>query len=299
MRRLIWLDFLWLLVLLTGCRNPCDRVESALRARENDLREAREELHSTRGYAHALEAELRCARGDPGPHMPGDPPPLLTSPVKGLTLGRRTGGHDCGSGVGDDGLQVVLEPRDCEDQAVKVPAAALIQVQEISPEGIKNPLSTWQVPPDELRLSWKSGLLNTGYVVILPWKVYPSTEKLRVVAQLRLPDGRLFEAEKDVTVRLPPPGRRMPKVDVTIDPPTPMTPPGPMPGPMTLPPPRPEPKPGPKPDPDELPPPKSLEPTPVETTPEGPQLPPPSTESQAQPDPNYRPAASIERPRPL
>src|SRR5262249_382170 len=48
----------------------------------------------------------------------------------------------------------------------------------------------------------------SGYQMVLPWKVWPSTEKLRVVAQLRLPDGRTFESDKDVSIRLTPVARR-------------------------------------------------------------------------------------------
>ncbi len=64
------------------------------------------------------------------------------------------------------------------------------------------------MPPEQLRRSWRSGLLTTGYVLNLPWKVWPSTEKLRVTAVLQLTDGRVFEADKDITVRLTPVNRR-------------------------------------------------------------------------------------------
>ena len=102
---------------------------------------------------------------------------------------------------------------------MRVPGSALIHAMEISPEGMKRPLSTWEVTQDQLRRSWRSGLLSTGYVLILPWQAWPSTEKLRVVAQLRVADGRLFEADRDVTVRLTAPERR------TAPPPAPAAPP--------------------------------------------------------------------------
>src|SRR5690606_4782088 len=117
-----------LLALASGCRN-CDRVEEALRAREEDLREIREELGRTAAYTQALEYELRCQRGL-GPHES----PLTTSPVRNLMLGRGTGGHDQGTGY-DDGLQVQLVPRDADGHAVKVPGSAYIEAYEISPEG--------------------------------------------------------------------------------------------------------------------------------------------------------------------
>jgi hypothetical protein len=85
-----------------------------------------------------------------------------------------------------------------------VPGTAIVQVVEIGPDGIKRPLSSWDISQDQLRHSWKNGLLTTGYVLVLPWKVWPSTEKLRVTVQFRLADGRLFEADREVTVRVAP-----------------------------------------------------------------------------------------------
>lgn len=71
-----------------------------------------------------------------------------------------------------------------------------------------------------------SGLLSTGYVLVLPWKVWPNNDKVRVVAQLRLPDGRLFEADKDVTVHVVPAEKRPPPTEAPLlPPPHPLDPP--------------------------------------------------------------------------
>jgi hypothetical protein len=106
-----------------------------------------------------------------------------------------------------------VEPRDCDGHVIKVPGALHVAVLEISSQGLKSPLSTWDIAPPQLRCTWKSGLFGTGYNVVLPWKVWPSTDKLRVVAQFILTDGRVFEAEKDVKVHLPPEPLRKPVPD--------------------------------------------------------------------------------------
>src|SRR5262249_19559199 len=135
-------------------------------------------------------------------------------PIRSLTLGRQTGGRELEGVTGDGALQVVLEPRDPENQSIKVPGAALVEVFEITPEGLKRPLSTWEITPDQLRSTWRAGLLTTGYVLLLPWKEQPTTEKQRVVVQFRLSDGRMFEAEKDITIRVPKgPRKLMPPPD--------------------------------------------------------------------------------------
>ena len=43
------------------------------------------------------------------------------------------------------------------EMAVKVPARATVFAYEVSPEGIKTPLGKWEVPPDQLRRTWRSG----------------------------------------------------------------------------------------------------------------------------------------------
>src|SRR5207237_4723382 len=54
----------------------------------------------------------------------------------------------------------------------------------------------------QLRRTWRSGLLSTGYHVVLPWQRLPTTEKLRIVATFLPMEGGAFEAEKDVTIKL-------------------------------------------------------------------------------------------------
>ena len=47
-------------------------------------------------------------------------------------------------------------------------------------------------------------MLTTGYYLSLPWKVLPTTETVRVIVRLTTPDQRVFEADKDIKVRLVP-----------------------------------------------------------------------------------------------
>ena len=233
----------FLFSLLAGCRSPCEHVESELRCRERELRELREEFDRTAGANDALQRELcELRKGRPPLPPAAEPLPLpkaapapaaaapegtptswrdagkpavleavtLPATVKDIVLGRGTGGLDEDRLPGDDALQVVVEPRDTDGHAIKVPGCLHVTVLEISPEGTKKPLSSWELSADELRRTWRNGLFSTGYYVTLPWKSCPDMEKLRVVVQFQLSDGRLFEADKDVTVRVPPPSVRKP-----------------------------------------------------------------------------------------
>jgi hypothetical protein len=260
-----------LTVCLCGCRS-CDKVESELHARESDVRELREQLDRSEFHNHSLLRELCALRGMPGPagvvEVPSEP-----WPVRSIALGRQTGGRAGDTCPADDALQVLVEPRDAECQAIKAPGTLLVEAQEVTPEGLKRSLSAWQVSPQELRCRWQNGLITTGYSLTFPWKVWPSTEKIRVIARFQLLDGRIFEADKDVTIRilpestrksLPPPGATM----ETTPPPTaiPFLPTRPIPVPSAPPE---KPAPG-KVLPPPLPSPTLPPPTPVET--EGPQL---------------------------
>jgi hypothetical protein len=218
MKRLPVAALIGLVLAEAGCRNTSDKVESELRARNVQVRNLREEVDRCGAYNQALQQELATLRGEGVTPLPGENP-LPSYPIRSLTLGRGTGGLDEDRVLGDEALQVVIQPIGAEGRPLLVPGSAVVQVVEFTPEGMKRPLSSWQIEPGQLKSSWKSGLLMTGYVLTLPWKVWPTSEKLRVVVQFRTNDGRMFEAEKDVTVRLSPTDRR--------DKPTPEGPPAP------------------------------------------------------------------------
>lgn len=195
------------LMLGPGCHSA-DRLERELRNKDREVDELRGELYKTEAFNHALERQLQDVHQAPcvPPGACAKPSDVgyLTAGVKEIVLGRQTGGYDDDRIPGDEALQVVVEPRDGDGSAIKAPGTLRITAFQITSQGLKQPLSAWELAPEDLRRTWKSGLLNTGYYVILPWKTWPSTEKLRIVAQLILIDGRIFEADKDVAIRLPP-----------------------------------------------------------------------------------------------
>jgi len=182
-------------------------VEAELRSREGDLREMRADLARSESQNEALVRELASIRQGTAAKIS---PELAsqTYTLKQITLGRGTGGLDEDDCPGDEALQIVLEPRDGDGHTIKAPGSVHVEALEISPQGVKMPLSAWDLTPDQVRHTWRSGLLSTGYFIRLPWKSWPASEKLRVITQFTLVDGRLFEADKDVTIHLTAPTRR-------------------------------------------------------------------------------------------
>ncbi|HEV3443131.1 MAG TPA: hypothetical protein VG099_00745 [Gemmataceae bacterium] len=199
------------LFLSGGCHSNTSRdlLEAELRTREDDLREAKDELNRAQCENQALMREVSAVRqGGPAKLTPEQA--AQTYRLKQIALGRGTGGLDNDDCPGDEALQIIVEPKDCDGHTIKAPGMLHVEALEISPEGIKAPISAWDVPPDQLRRSWRSGFLSTGYSLVLPWRSWPSNEKVRVVARFIVSDGRVFEAEKDVTIHLTPVNRRKP-----------------------------------------------------------------------------------------
>jgi hypothetical protein len=201
-----WTVALPILVILlgsnAGCRSQCDLVEAELRTKERLLREAHEELCKSQLYNEALTNELRAVRPQANTPLSPEHAAQIYN-LKEIVLGRTTGGRDDDGLPGDEALHVVVEPRDPDGHAIKAPGALRVEAAQISPEGIKTPLCGWDVSPIELRRAWRSGFLTNGYDLCLPWKVLPSCPKVRVTVRLCAADGRVFETDKDLTVRVP------------------------------------------------------------------------------------------------
>lgn len=192
----------------TGCRsnNKYELIEAELRTRERELADTRAALEQSRNLLRAYDAsQSRAPATGPQPGTVGGSGPFV--PVKEIALARGTGGVDEDGAPGDEGLMVVIVPKDEDGSAVKVPGRALIAAWEITPAGLKSPIGSWEIPSDKLRRTWKSGLISTGYFVAVPWQTLPSNERVRIAVRLITTDGRAFEADRDVTVK-PPPGPR-------------------------------------------------------------------------------------------
>jgi hypothetical protein len=203
---------LGLLLAIAGCRAPrSDLVEAELRTKERALRETREELDRSRLMNEALEREF-LRRNQTDASRPDNA--AILSP-KDIVLANGTGGVDDDGIPGDEALQVVVVPRDEDGNPVRAVGVLSVAAWEIMPGGVKVPLSTWEVNALDLRRTWKSGLLGSGYHVVLKWKKLPTQVRLRVAVQLKLPDGRVYEVDKDIPIRplkqiAPLPGNIMP-----------------------------------------------------------------------------------------
>lgn len=172
-----------------------DLIEAELRTRERELADTRAQLEQAKN--------LNRAYGQQSPHAtPVSQHAPAYIPVKEIALARGTGGLDEDGITGDEGLMVVVVPKDEDAAAIKVPARVDIAAWEISSTGTKNPIGTWSLPAEKVRPTWRSGIISTGYFVAVPWQTYPSNEKVRVAVRLTTLDGRTFETDKDIIVKV-------------------------------------------------------------------------------------------------
>lgn len=186
---------LLLLVIVSGCRSRSDLVEAELRTKDRELREAQAERDRCRMVNDALEREFMQRQQGP----PRNDNSSILAP-KDITIGSGTGPEDDRK-PGDEALRVVVVPRDEDGNPVRALGTLHVTAWEIMPGGVKAPLCDWEVNTTDLRRSWKSGLLGSGYHVTLKWKKLPTQPRLRITVQMLLPDGRVYEADKDITIR--------------------------------------------------------------------------------------------------
>lgn len=199
----------------TGCRSGSDKrydlLEAELRTRERELADAQAELNSIRGIQRM---QAPC------------PPEGITTSRSGpqardISLGVGTGGYDADGKPGDEGLQVILVPKDDDGSALKIPGRLVISAYGVARDGTKSPVGLWDIPPEKLRAYWQTGLLSTGYKLSLQWHQAPTTEKVRVFAQLTTLDGKAYETDKDITVRPMTPPDQSPNTTIPELPPPP------------------------------------------------------------------------------
>jgi hypothetical protein len=191
---------------LTAKREKQEIVEAELRAQERHIMDLKAEVERKEGHIHGLDLELERAQQAAIGQKSGEP----QSPgvIKEITLGRLTGGYRNNPRSNfDDSLQFLVEPRDADGHSIKVPGSLHIELFEITPAGLKNMLSSWDITQRELRRSWDQPLIGSpAYRILIPFKALPAHERMRVVVRLIILDGKPFEAERDFTIRLPGPG---------------------------------------------------------------------------------------------
>jgi hypothetical protein len=206
--------FCLVILTQTGCsslkekREQQDILEAELRQQERHIQELKADVERKELLIQGMDLELeRMHHIAAGRQQAGEPP--VPGVVKEIVLGRLTGGFRSNPRLPyDDALQFLIEPRDMDGHSIKAPGSLHIELFEITAEGLKLPLTAFDIAPRELRRSWDQPMLGSpAYRILVPIKIMPKQEKMRVVIRFTTLDGKPYEAERDFTLRLPGPGQ--------------------------------------------------------------------------------------------
>ncbi len=140
------------------------------------------------------------------PPASGEPTaPADSNTVSAISLNRMlTGGNNTDGRHGDEGIMVVIEPRDAEGRLV--PAAASISVVVIDPElpAEDARIARWDFTAEETARMFRKTLFSEGLQLEMAWPGEPPEhEDLHVFVRYTTSGGTRLEASRKVTVDLP------------------------------------------------------------------------------------------------
>lgn len=123
--------------------------------------------------------------------------------VARVTINRLlTGGYNHDRRGGDEGVMVVVEPRNAAEQILNVPGElSVVVLDPADPEGPA--VARWDFAPEEVASHFRRGVLAEGIHIRLPWPGAPPTkEQLHLYVRFVTADGEEFRADRPIRVNL-------------------------------------------------------------------------------------------------
>jgi hypothetical protein len=124
--------------------------------------------------------------------------------VAKVVLNRRlTGGFNADRRLGDEGVMVVLEPRNEADELVRRAGRIAVAVIDPALSGEESHVARWEFESQEAMQFFRKTALGEGYHLDLRWPNRPPAhERLMLVAQFTSPEGKKFEVSQAIVVDL-------------------------------------------------------------------------------------------------
>ena len=117
---------------------------------------------------------------------------------------RLTGGYDLDGLPGDEGLLVVVEPRDANGRYLPLAGPVSVVVLDAEKEGAEARVGRWDFDTVATARVLRNTLLGRGIHLELPWPhTPPEHSRLRVFVRYQTTDGRELQADRDVFVAIP------------------------------------------------------------------------------------------------
>jgi hypothetical protein len=117
---------------------------------------------------------------------------------------RCTGGIDLDGMPGDDGLSVLIEPRNAQGQFVAQPAAVSIVLLDPLERGDRARFARWDFDRSAAQRMMKTQGLDRGLHVRVPWPdVPPTTDRLHLFVRYTTDDHQTMESDREILIRSP------------------------------------------------------------------------------------------------
>lgn len=125
--------------------------------------------------------------------------------VTQITLNRMmTGGHNVDGHLGDEGLIVVVEPRNADGQVVRARGKLSLVVLDAAERGEAARVARWDFASGEVAARFREGVFGKGLKFELRWPNRPPSHRdLRLYARLTTEDDRILEVDGAIRVELP------------------------------------------------------------------------------------------------
>ncbi|MEX0867702.1 MAG: hypothetical protein WD030_10110, partial [Pirellulales bacterium] len=114
-----------------------------------------------------------------------------------------TGGYNMDGHPGDEGILVVIEPRDGQGEIIAAAGEVSIVLLDEQAAGDQKRFARWDFEPHEVQARWRESPLGHGLHFELPWPADPPTHKqMHIFARLVTADSRKLAADKPIKIDL-------------------------------------------------------------------------------------------------
>jgi hypothetical protein len=115
-----------------------------------------------------------------------------------------TGGYSAAGRTGDNGVLVVIEPRDSKGRRLEAPGDVAVMLVDPSKNGREAKLARWDFPAVETAKLFRGSGIARGMYVECPWpERQPDNNSLHLYVRYTTRDGRKLEADQYVDIALP------------------------------------------------------------------------------------------------
>jgi hypothetical protein len=134
---------------------------------------------------------------------PGEEASSDAAPTQLLINKRFTTGLDRDDKDGDEGVLVLVEPRDSAGRLVKNPGAISVVVMDPSQQGDATRVGRWDFPAGDVPALYKSSPNGRGFEFELPWPAgVPKSRALKLFVRCTTTAGKKITSESPLSIRL-------------------------------------------------------------------------------------------------